>query len=95
MAELALAAALVVMATVVLGLFRVLRGLRAADCIMAMQLVGTGGVTVLLLLSAVIGEAAIVDVALSLALLSAFASVAFVKSFTIAASAESHKEQDT
>jgi multicomponent Na+:H+ antiporter subunit F len=95
MAELALAAALVVLATVVLGLFRVLRGSRAADTIMAVQLVGTGGVAVLLLLSAVIGDAAIVDVALTLALLSAFASVAFVKSFTIASSAESHEERDS
>lgn len=94
MAELALAAALVVLATVVLGLFRVLRGSRAADCIMAVQLVGTGGVTVLLLLSAVIGDPAIVDVALSLALLSAFASVAFVKSFTVASSVEAHEERD-
>jgi multicomponent Na+:H+ antiporter subunit F len=94
MAELALAAALVVLATVVLGLFRVLRGARAADGIMAVQLVGTGGVAVLLLLSAVVRDPAIVDVALSLALLSAFASVAFVKYFTIASSAESHKEHE-
>ncbi len=94
MAELALAAALVVLATVVLGLFSVLRGSRAADSIMAVQLVGTGGVAVLLLLSAVIGDPAIVDVALSLALLSAFASVAFVKSFTIASSDQSHEEND-
>jgi multicomponent Na+:H+ antiporter subunit F len=95
MVELALAAALVVLATVVLGLFRVLRGARAADGIMAVQLFGTGGVAVLLLLSAVIGDPAIVDVALSLALLSAFASIAFVKSFTIASSAESPEERDT
>lgn len=95
MAELALAAALVVLGTVVLGLFRVLRGSRAADSIMAVQLCGTGGVAVLLLLSAVIDEPAIVDVALSLALLSAFASVAFIKSFTLASSAESQQESDT
>jgi multicomponent Na+:H+ antiporter subunit F len=46
---------------------------------MAAQLLGTGGVAVLLLL-AVAGEAeALLDVALVLALLAAFASIAFCK----------------
>jgi multicomponent Na+:H+ antiporter subunit F len=45
---------------------------------MAGQLLGTGGISVLLLGSA-ISEPAIADAALTLALLAAFASVAFVK----------------
>jgi hypothetical protein len=46
---------------------------------MATQLFGTGGIAALLMLAAV---SAVVDVALVLALLAAFASVAFVKNAT-------------
>jgi multicomponent Na+:H+ antiporter subunit F len=46
---------------------------------MAAQLLGTGGIAALLLLGAATGEAAAIDVALTLALLAAFASIAFVK----------------
>lgn len=60
------------------ALWRVWRGPGAADRMMAAQLVGTGGVAVVLLLAATGGWAAI-DVALVLALLAAFAAVAFVK----------------
>jgi multicomponent Na+:H+ antiporter subunit F len=45
---------------------------------MAAQLIGSGGVAVLLLLGASAATPAVVDVALMLALLAAFASVAFV-----------------
>ncbi|TVR08711.1 MAG: multiple resistance and pH regulation protein F [Salinarimonadaceae bacterium] len=62
------------------GLIRVLRGPDAADRIMAVQLIGTSGVAVLLLLAAAGANPAIVDVALIMALLAAFAAVAFVKS---------------
>jgi multicomponent Na+:H+ antiporter subunit F len=65
---------------VALGLVRILRGPGTADSLMAAQLLGTGGIAALLLLGAATGEAAVVDVALTLALLSAFASVAFVTS---------------
>jgi len=75
-----LAAALAVLATVALGLLRILRGPGDAERMMAAQLLGTGGVGVLLLLSAVTGVGAAVDVALTLALLAAFASIAFYKS---------------
>lgn len=64
--------------TVALGLFRILRGSGEVDRLMAAQLVGSGGVAVLLLLAVVMSTSAIVDVALMLALLAAFASVAFV-----------------
>ena len=78
MAELLLAAACFVLLMVALGLVRILRGPTLSDRIMAAQLLGTGGIAVLLLLGAATGASAAIDVALSLALLAAFASAAFV-----------------
>ncbi|WP_246649021.1 monovalent cation/H+ antiporter complex subunit F [Bradyrhizobium canariense] len=46
---------------------------------MATQLIGTGGIAALLLLGTVAGSPAAIDVALTLALLATFASIAFVK----------------
>ena len=60
------------------ALWRVWHGPDPADRMMAAQLVGTGGVGVVLLLSAAT-DWAMIDVALVLALLAAFAAVAFVK----------------
>jgi multicomponent Na+:H+ antiporter subunit F len=80
MADFLLAAAGFVLATVALGLVRILRGPGDADRIMAAQLLGTGGIAALLLLARATGVSAAVDVALVLALLAAFVSVAFVKS---------------
>jgi len=79
-AEFLLAASGFVLAMVALGLVRVLRGPGDADRVMAAQLLGTGGIAALLLLGAANGESGTVDVALTLALLAAFASVAFFKS---------------
>jgi multicomponent Na+:H+ antiporter subunit F len=72
-------AAGVVLATVALGLVRILRGPGDAERMMAAQLLGSGGVAVLLLLAAATGSGGAVDVALTFALLAAFASVAFFK----------------
>jgi len=80
MANFLLAAAGFVMATVALALVRILRRPAAAERIMAAQLLGTGGIAALLLLAEATGVPAAVDVALVLALLAAFVSVAFVKS---------------
>ena len=80
MADFLLAAAGFVLATVALGLVRILRGPGDADRIMAAQLLGTGGIAALVLLAEANGVPAAVDVALVLALLAAFVSVAFVKS---------------
>ena len=80
MANFLLAAAGFVMATVALALVRILRRPAAAERIMAAQLLGTGGIAALLLLAQATGVPAAVDVALVLALLAAFVSVAFVKS---------------
>jgi multicomponent Na+:H+ antiporter subunit F len=77
--EFLLGAAVFVLAMVALGLVRVLRGPAATDRMMAAQLIGTGGIAVLLLLAVATGESAAVDVALTLALLAAFTSIAFVR----------------
>ena len=74
-----LTAAALVLATVALGLVRILRGPGDAERMMAAQLLGTGGVAVVLLLAAATGVSAAVNVALTLALLAAFASIAFYK----------------
>jgi multicomponent Na+:H+ antiporter subunit F len=79
MAEFLVGAAAFILAMVALGLLRILRGPGDADRIMAAQLLGTGGIAAVLLLGAATGEAAAVDVALTLALLAAFAAFAFVK----------------
>ena len=79
MAEFLVGAAAFILGMVALGLLRILRGPGNADRIMAAQLLGTGGIAAALLLGAATGEAATVDVALTLALLAAFAAFALVK----------------
>lgn len=83
MSEFLLAAALFVLAMVALGFVRILRGPGDADRMMAAQLIGTGGIGALLLVGAATGVGPVVDVALTLALLAAFASIAFFKSATV------------
>jgi multicomponent Na+:H+ antiporter subunit F len=78
-ADFLLGAAGFVLAMVALGLFRILRGPGDADRIMAAQLLSTGGIAALLLLAEAMSVPAATDVALILALLAAFVSVAFVK----------------
>ena len=60
------------------ALWRIWRGPTPADRMMAAQLVGTGGVGTVLLLAAAT-DWQMLDVALVLALLAAFAAIAFVK----------------
>lgn len=74
-----LGAAFFVIVMVAVGLARTLRGPGAADRVMAVQLLGTGGIGALLLVGTAAAEPAVLDVALTLALLAAFASIAFVK----------------
>jgi multicomponent Na+:H+ antiporter subunit F len=73
-----------VMLTVVVGLARILWGPGDADRVMAAQLLGTGGIATLLLVSVARDQPAAVDVALTQAILAAFASIAFVKGVTAA-----------
>jgi multicomponent Na+:H+ antiporter subunit F len=79
MAEFQLAAAGFILLTLVLGLLRVLRGPSDADRLMSVQLLGTGSVAMLLLMGAATGSPFMLDVALTLALLAAYAGLAFVK----------------
>lgn len=73
--------ALGLLATLAGALWRVWRGPSQADRMMAAQLVGTGGVGVLIVLAA-LQDWALLVVALALALLSALAAVGFVKTQT-------------
>jgi multicomponent Na+:H+ antiporter subunit F len=84
MKEFLLAAAAAVLITVALGMVRILRGPGDADRVMAAQLLGTGGVAALLLSGIARGRPASLDLALTLAVLAAFASIAFVKGAAIA-----------
>ena len=77
MNELIALAALALMLSLLLGLMRVLRGPSAGDRMLATQLIGTAGVGTLLLLSLLLDQPALLDVALILALLAAVAAAAF------------------
>ena len=79
MAEFLLGACAFVLAMVALGLVRILRGPGDAERVMATQLLGTGGIAAVLLLGAATGDSSAIDVALTLALLAAFAAIAFIK----------------
>lgn len=78
MASFLIGVAGLVLATVAVGLLRILYGPAAADRMMAAQLLGTGGAAVLLLLACATATPSIADAALMLGLLAAFTSVAFV-----------------
>jgi multicomponent Na+:H+ antiporter subunit F len=77
MNELLLAAAGLILFTVAVGLARVLRG-SEVERLMAVQLLGTGGIAALLLIANATSVPGVEDVALGLALLAAFATIAFV-----------------
>lgn len=62
-----------------LGLVPILRGPGDAERMMSAQLIGSAGIAALLLVGAVTKVPAAIDVALTLALLAAFAAIAFVK----------------
>ncbi len=80
--EFLLFSALFVLATVAVGLLRLLYGPGSADRMMSAQLLGTGGMAVLLLLGAAEGMPSALDVALMLAVLAAFASTSFARAAT-------------
>jgi multicomponent Na+:H+ antiporter subunit F len=81
MREFFFGAAVFVLVLVAIGLVRILRGPEDADRMMAAQLLGTGGIAVLLLASGG-GLPGAADAALTLALLASFVAVAFVKKGT-------------
>lgn len=73
-----LSAGALILLTVLLGLLRLLRGPSDAERLMAVSLLGIGGVAALLLLGSAVDLTAATDLALVLVLLAAFAAVAFV-----------------
>jgi multicomponent Na+:H+ antiporter subunit F len=78
MTELLLAAAGLIVLTVAVGLARILRGSDDVERLMAVQLLGTGGIAALLLIAYATHVPGVEDVALGLALLAAFATIAFI-----------------
>lgn len=79
MNEFLLVAACIILAMVALGLLLILRGPADVDRMMAAQLLGTGGIAIILLTGIASGQGMMLNVALTLAILAAFAGLAFVK----------------
>jgi len=76
--ELLLAASGLILLAVAIGLALVLRGPGDVERLMALQLLGTGGIAALLVVAYATNVPGVDDVALGLALLAAFAAIAFV-----------------
>ncbi len=77
LADFNLAVAALLLATIGLGLIRIVLGPTLADRLMAAQLLGTSGIGVLVVLSSVVQVPALIDVALIFALLAAVTVIAF------------------
>ena len=71
--------AALILISVLLGLVRIFKGPTGADRMLAAQLLGTGGVAILLILAFAMQMPALLDVALVYALLAATAMVVFVR----------------
>lgn len=71
--------AVLLLLTVGGGLVRILRGPTAADRMMGAQLLGTAAIAILLVLGIARRVPAAIDLALILALLAPFATIAFVR----------------
>jgi multicomponent Na+:H+ antiporter subunit F len=78
MNELLLGAAGLIVLTVAVGLARILRGPTDVERLMAVQLLGTGGIAALLLIAYATNVPGVEDIALGLALLAPFATIAFI-----------------
>ena len=79
MTEFYLLVAVVLLLSLVAGVYQVSRGPTPGDRMLVLQLLGTGAVAVLVLVGQATGNAAYVDAALILALLAAITMVAFVR----------------
>ena len=89
-----LVAAAFVLLMVAIGLARILYGPADVDRILSVQLIGSGGVAVLLLLSVGMNLAPIMDVALMLGLLATFVSVAFLRDAADSSSVSTSTTED-
>ncbi|HWR81531.1 MAG TPA: monovalent cation/H+ antiporter complex subunit F [Pseudomonas sp.] len=94
MADFLITVAVFVLVMVALGLVRMLRRPTDADKLMAAQILGIGSIVVLLLLGIATNQATVLDVALTLALLTAFASFAFARAANSRLTTESITEPD-
>lgn len=74
-----LASTLLLLLTLAFGLVRAMIGPSLQDRMLSVQLLGTGGVAVLLLMSTLLAAPALIDVALVLALLAAVAAAALTR----------------
>lgn len=79
MTQVLLAFAGLLLATMAIGLLRALRGPTPADRLLAVQLLGTAGIGVLLLLATALGMPALNDVALVFSLLAAVSVLAMTR----------------
>ena len=82
MTEWLTAAALLLLLLMAVSLVVLLRAANAADRLMAVQLLGTGSTALVVLLAVIEGEGALLDVALTLALLAACTTAALFASQT-------------
>lgn len=82
MAEILVGFAAAILLLVLMSLARVIVGPTVADRMMGAQLAGTGGIAMLMLLAGATDRPAVLDVALVLALLAAFAVVGFAKAIS-------------
>lgn len=83
MTEVLLFQIVLLLASLVMGLARVIRGPTPFDRMLAAQLIGTTGVGVLILFSRVLSQPALIDVALVFALLAAVSAVTFVQKYAL------------
>lgn len=74
-----LIATLLLLITQMFGLLRAILGPSLQDRMLSVQLLGTGGVALLLLLATLLSAPALIDVALVLALLAAVAAAALTR----------------
>lgn len=72
-------AALILLIALAMGLVRALRGPTLQDRMLAVQLMGSGGVALVLMLAQLTGSTALIDVALVLALLAVMAVAAMTR----------------
>lgn len=79
MAIFLLGAAIALALTLVTGLYRALKGPSLEDRLSSVLLLGTGGVALLFIFTAALGDTALIDVALVLALLAAVVSAAMTR----------------
>ncbi|MCH8502668.1 MAG: pH regulation protein F [Aliidiomarina sp.] len=87
-------AAIILLISLLAGLWRIWRGPEAADRMLAAQLFGTTGVAIVLLLSVSMPTTqGILDVALVFALLAAVAMIAFVRRFNIKPSSDNEEQK--